>query len=295
MPRGVKFPTSGARPRKTLGIRRLIRGKRKSREFAVLIFGSVSALIFYNMMPKFTGFLPAPTRMRSLIKHRWGIIVDRYPMVGLLCLAGIVIALEPIWGDWWSYGLTALLALWCVLLAVASRHGRFGQSMFLIGLLIAFSTLLVHYQQYERYLAAGRFERWNQQFESLPRGSLRSGWQPAGLRGKIEQAVSYRPSYFGRRSTDQDSESSDQEGWQSTTIMMVEQIRDGTLWKPTSFLVTMSMEGKVSLLPGDRIEAFCQWKLPGRASNPGQLDQAKYFADNNLRALVKVEDAKKWS
>ncbi|MFN7333435.1 MAG: DUF4131 domain-containing protein, partial [bacterium] len=121
------------------------------------------------------------------------------------------------------------------------------------------------------------------------------------LRGTIEQAVKYRRATVlhdpaNRMAADHASTvdltptAAQQLAWQTLTLLDVTEVRTGAIWKPVSMQVPLTIDERVpSLLPGNRVEVYCQWRLPSEPSNPGQRDTTRYFADLGYAAQAKTE------
>jgi competence protein ComEC len=239
-------------------------------------------------------------RARSLVRRRLRVLFERFPMVGVFAVCLAAVGLEPLLGKLLSFGLLVILG--SILVGVAWRvliqKKPAGERMSMGILLLALAAFFAFYQQNHRMRTEARMAASSRDLADLTSERNPSDWEPIALRGVIEQPMSYRPAYLHARTKSRESASendqlshSQEQGWQSTSVLRVEEVRDGTQWQPVSFLVTLSIDERSTLLPGDRIEAYCKWRRPGVATNPGQHDTSEFFAQRGYSAQIKIESS----
>ncbi len=209
-------------------------------------------------------------------------------MVAVLGIALAAIAAQNAFGNIWcnflflSVVLSATLAL--------SQHKRrpqnpkvWTQLTIALGLALFFSF----YHSLSQQDAALRIDSWErsvQEFSQTDR-LAQVTWNPIACRGIIDSPVRYRKSTLPNRSSEMDSVD-----WQTITTVRVTEIRADGDWKSKSLLMPLSIDGQVSsLLPGDRIELYGQWRLPSKPSNPGQFDQARRYAELGYAAQARAD------
>ena len=79
-------------------------------------------------------------------------------------------------------------------------------------------------------------------------------------------------------------------GWQTLTVVQIEEIREQGDWKPQRLLVPLTIDGKITgYYPGDSIELYGQWRLPSTPSNPGQFDQSRRYAELGYAAQARAD------
>lgn len=217
---------------------------------------------------------------------------EKYPMVGILAVVVIAVFFRTQWGALVTWGLGIYLAICTLLVARApsAMRPRFGLMALTSALALCFSF---HHgnalNQSERTMA-----RWKESRDSWSKLLGGRQWHPIVMRGTIDQPVRLRRAYltFGNSPTERDKPqtSISQLGWQSLTILQVQEIRSDAVWRPSSMTVTLTIDERTrDLLPGDNVEIHAQWRLPPPATNPGQWDMANRYAEMGYAAQAKVE------
>ena len=237
-----------------------------------------------------------PRKIRSQVR----IARDRFPMVGLLAIAAVSVGIEPVCGEVSVIAFLVSflsLALWNVLSSGKKHHSATP----LLLLSLALATCFSFYQGRQRKRIEAQVRNWQSTLDRIGPGLSGGQWQPVALRGSIEQAVKYRRATVlndvsNRAAADQaspvdpTSTAVQQLAWQTLTLLDVTEVRTGAIWKPVSMRVPLTIDERVpSLLPGNRVEVYCQWRLPSEPSNPGQRDATRYFADLGYAAQAKTE------
>jgi competence protein ComEC len=209
-------------------------------------------------------------------------------MVAVLGIALAAIAGQNAFGNFWCNFLFLSVVLSAFLALLHSRRLPqkpmvWTQLTIALGLALFFSF----YHSLSQHDAALRLDSWErsiQEFSTTDR-LAQVAWNPIACRGIIDSPVRYRKSTLPNRS--EEPESVD---WQTITTVRVTEIRADGDWKPRSLLMPLSIDGQVSsLLPGDRVELYGQWRLPSKPSNPGQFDQARRYAELGYAAQARAE------
>ena len=209
-------------------------------------------------------------------------------MVAVLGIALAAIAAQNALGSIWcnvlflSVVLSATIAL--------SQYKRRSQNpkvwpqlTIALGLALFFSF----YHSLSQRDAALRIDSWERSIQEFSQTDrlAQVTWNPIACRGVVDSPVRYRKSTLPNRSNELESVD-----WQTITTVRVTQIRIDGDWKPKSLLMPLSIDGQVSsLLPGDRIELYGQWRLPSKPSNPGQFDQARRYAELGYAAQARAD------
>ncbi len=238
-------------------------------------------------------------RLVRLMRRRTVLAVERYPMVGLFGITATFIALEPWLGASLSNGLLVLAGVlgiyWIASVGVFKRPVA---AIWKIATLISIiAAVLVFYQHGTRQRTEQNKALIKAKWESTKSDDEGISWEPIALRGTIEQSVSLRPSLTPKASlpsshADSDPLETDESvTWMSTSVVRVEEIRERQSWEKVSFLAPFSVMGRSKLLPGDRVEIYGRWKLPGVATNPGQRDPTDFFTSNGYDFQLRVESA----
>ncbi|MCU0712288.1 MAG: ComEC/Rec2 family competence protein [Pirellula sp.] len=238
-------------------------------------------------------------RLHRLMRRRTILAIERYPMVGLFGITATFIALEPWLGTLLSNGLLVvagvLITYWIASVCIGKR--RVPSIWKIAALCSTIAALLVYYQHGTRQRTEQNKALIKAKWESTKSDDAGIAWEPIALRGTIEQSVSLRPSMKPRESPASPQSSSDPlqtdetPTWMSTSVVRVEQIRERQSWEEVSFLAPFSVMGRSELLPGDRVEIYGRWKLPGVATNPGQRDPTEFFTSNGYDFQLRVEAA----
>ncbi len=243
-----------------------------------------------NMLPKrLSFFIVALRRIRNQLRFAR----DRFPMVGLLAVAVISVGIEPVLGAVSSFVLFALLLSLVTWTFFLRKRNHTALPLSLITLTLA--TCFSFYQGRQRERIEEQVRNWQSTLERIGPGLSNGQWQPVALRGSIEQAVRYRRASVLTNASnlamaDQTNSAEQKLDWQTLTLLDVTEMRTGAIWKPVSMRVPLTIDERVpSLLPGNRVEVYCQWRLPSEPSNPGQRDPTRYYADLGYAAQAKVE------
>jgi competence protein ComEC len=231
---------------------------------------------------------------------------SRTPMVCLLgvCLASI--AIQEFLGSTWSIFLfLATLAATAYAIAGWRNHrSRFSRRIALcLCLGIATFVGLWHSDQVRREEL--QREAWQASLSRSihNREFAHKDWKPIVCRGIIESALRYRktnqlrnqpalPEEVNAQPPSPASSSNDRPAieWQSITTIRVSQLRSGKEWQDCNFLMPAVVNGRLaSLLPGDVIEVYGNWKLPSPPTNPGQFDQALRYSQLGYSAQLSVD------
>ena len=214
-------------------------------------------------------------------------------MVGLLAVAVISVGIEPVLGAVSSLVLFALLLSLVTWTFFLRKRNHTALPLSLIALTLA--TCFSFYQGRQRERIEEQVRNWQSTLERIGPGLSNGQWQPVALRGSIEQAVKYRRASVLTNASnlamaDQTNSAEQKLDWQTLTLLDVTEMRTGAIWKPVSMRVPLTIDERVpSLLPGNRVEVYCQWRLPSEPSNPGQRDPTRYYADLGYAAQAKVE------
>ncbi len=177
-----------------------------------------------------------------------------------------------------------------------------------LGLLIG--AVFGFYSGGQRIRSEWQRESWQRSVTLLGESLSDLQWHPVVLRGVVVDPVRYRrammqhpqlgpgvlprvakasPGETPEPRADRRTDQPETIDWQSMTVLQVEEVRSGGTWRPVNALVPLTIDGRVSsLLPGDSVEVYCQWKLPSRAGNPGQFDLAARFAELGYSAQAKT-------
>jgi hypothetical protein len=79
-----------------------------------------------------------------------------------------------------------------------------------------------------------------------------SGWKPVACRARIDAPLRYR-----KANLPSGNQEIGEVSWQTITVLRVNQIRIGGTWSPCSFLVPLSVDGKITgYYPGDALEVY---------------------------------------
>lgn len=238
-------------------------------------------------------------RLVRLIRRRTVLAIERFPMVGLFGITATFIALEPWLGAALSNGLLVLVGVlaihWIASVCLFKRPvAAVWKIAFLVSIIAA---VLVFYQHGTRQRTEQNKALIKAKWESTKSDDEGISWEPIALRGTIEQSVSLRPSLTPKASPPapqavSDPLQTDESAiWMSTSVVRVEEIRERQSWEKVSFVAPFSVMGRSDLLPGDRVEIYGRWKLPGVATNPGQRDPTDFFTSNGYDFQLRVETA----
>jgi competence protein ComEC len=242
-------------------------------------------------------------RLQRLMRRRTILAVERYPMVGLFGITASFMALEPWLGSILSIGLLVITGILCTYWWVTRlvwRRSVSAGSKFAI-LCIAIATLMVFYQYRTRQRVERNKSLIQAKWDATRNNDSGMTWEPIAFRGTVEQFISLRPSMTvsgasvggSQRPNSADAidplQTGENQIWMSTSVVRVEQIRERQTWEKVSFLAPFSVMGRSDLLPGDRVEIYGRWKLPGVATNPGQRDPTEFFTSNGYDFQVRVD------
>ncbi len=289
----------------------IIRSSSNYKSCIQLFFFNARTLFFVNMSPsRLSPFRPilawtsrwanrltnASTEhplanWRQRASRRTRAVVEQYPMVALLTIVLLAVGLRAGLGDVVSYTLLGgFLVSLGYLGRLQLRRSNAIAPVQWSSLSLAIAVLFSFYHGKLQRHADFQIAAWKQSVEDLGSHLRPNVWQPIALRATIDSAVRYRrASVWKNRSKPGDSDAdqlSNQSmiGWQSTTVLQVQEVRMGATWKPTSMVVPVTIDERVEdLLPGDRVEVYCQWKLPGEASNPGQWIPRVAMPNSDMR------------
>jgi len=209
-------------------------------------------------------------------------------MVAVLGIALAAIAaqnaFENVWCNFLFLGvvLSASLTLW-------QHHRRPQNPMIWPQLTIALGLALFFsfYHSLSQQDATKQIDSWERSIQEFSQSDrlAKVTWNPIACRGIIDSPVRFRKSTLPNRSDNPESVD-----WQTITTVRVTEIRSDGDWKSKSLLMPLSIDGQVnSLLPGDRIELYGQWRLPSKPSNPGQFDQARRYAELGYAAQARAD------
>ncbi len=242
-------------------------------------------------------------RLQRLLRRRTILSIERYPMVGLFGIAASFIALEPWLGTVLSNGLLVaacmLFTYWVA--SVFVRRRSVSPVWKITTLSTAVAALFVYYQHGTRERTEQNKALIQAQWDATKADDTGISWEPIALRGTVEQSVSLRPSLTPMNADAFSSKNPNaaeaidplqtgtDQAWMSSSVVRVEQIRERQTWEKVSFLAPFSVIGRSDLLPGDRVEIYGRWKLPGVASNPGQRDPTEFFTSNGYDFQLRIE------
>ena len=237
------------------------------------------------------------------MRRRTILAIERYPMVGLFGITASLIALEPLLGTLLSNGLlvAASILFTCWMASVFVWRQSVSPVWKITTLCTVVAALLVYYQHGTRERTEQNKALIQAKWDATKTDDTGISWEPIALRGTIEQSVSLRPSLTPVNAdvnatknpnavdTVDPLQTSEGQTWMSTSVVRVEQIRERQVWEKVSFLAPFSVMGRSDLLPGDRVEIYGRWKLPGVASNPGQRDPTEFFTSNGYDFQLRIE------
>lgn len=237
-----------------------------------------------NGIRRFQGFLPQPAAVRKRLFVLWAV----YPMVSLLAVSIASIGMQELLPDLWRKLL--YVALFCSILAglliwlrSPTQSSYWPQVCLILAIAIVFSFLHAFNQKQSRE----RLQVWQESLHQMELDAEDgpSSWKPVACRAQIDASLRYRKaSLLGG------NHEIGEVGWQTITILRVNQIRIGGRWSSSSLHVPISIDGKITgYYPGDAVEVYGQWRLPSKPSNPGQYNQAKRFAELGYAAQARAD------
>lgn len=244
-------------------------------------------------------------RLQRLIRCRTLLAVERYPMVGLFGITASFIALEPWLGSLLPIGLLViagiLITYWLGSFLVWRRNISAGLKFTILCITIA--ALMVFHQNATRQRTERNKSLIQAKWDATRSDDNSITWEPIAFRGTVEQSIALRPSMtvaaVGTRES-QNTPAADEidplqtgenQTWMSTSVVRVEEIRERQTWEKASFLAPFSVMGRSDLLPGDRVEVYGRWKLPGVSTNPGQRDPTEFFTSNGYDFQVRIDSS----
>lgn len=248
------------------------------------VFEMQQVLPQVNGIRRFRRFLPHPTAVQRRLFALWAL----YPMVCLLAVALTTIGMQELLPDIWekllAFALVGSLATGLVAWYRGSAlRWYWPQVCLILGIAIVLSFL--HALNQRRSLE--QLQAWHESLRQmeLDADDGPSGWKPVACRARIDAPLRYR-----KASLPSGNQEIGEISWQTITVLRVNQIRIGGRWSPCSFLVPLSIDGKITgYYPGDALEVYGQWRLPSKPSNPGQYNQAKRFAELGYAAQARAD------
>lgn len=255
--------------------------------------------LFFNMMP--IDNAPRSSVLTRAVESASTKLLrqaSRLPMVCGLLAALTTVTLELLLGRWVPLSLLGSGIVWAVGVLIRTR-GRPGLEQCLFPLCLCLGAAFSFYAESQRTRAERRLAQWNETASGLV-GLDHWSWSPVALRGSIATPVRFRravmpsPAASARNapvaSASMAPEGRIEEDWQSQTLLQIQQVRIGGTWVHVQAKIPLVVNGRLdSLLPGDSVEVFCQWKLPSTAGNPGQFDLAANYADRGYAAQARAE------
>ncbi len=212
-------------------------------------------------------------------------------MVAVLGVALAAIAAQEAFGGPWSMGLLVCVIFTCLLALLQWRNGprkTWSLTQLCIGLSMA--LFFSFYHSLSQSDAKRRLDSWAESVEEFSRTDRLAtvSWNPIACRGVIDSTFRYRKATLPGKTADPDAVD-----WQSVTTIQVTEIRSDGQWQPKSFVMPLSIDGKIDgLYPGDRIELYGQWRLPSKPANPGQFNQARRYAELGFAAQSRADSHK---